>query len=230
MTADAVQTTSKWLTDIYAPLDEEVTAFDLPVEGTIPLELEGRFLRNGPNPLGPCRTWRRTTGSRATGWSTGCACATVAPSGTELAGCARRRSASPRRGAGARRATRRVRHRQHQRGGTRRPDVRPRRGRGAAGRALLRSRHARALRLQRHAAQRLHRPPEGRSVDRRPARHRLPLGDPAPAVHRRRVPTPGSARWSRSRSPTVRWCMTARSPSVGWSSTTSPSRSTSMRR
>ena len=52
MTADAVQT-SKWLTDIYAPLDEEVTAFDLPVDGTIPLELEGRFVRNGPNPLGP---------------------------------------------------------------------------------------------------------------------------------------------------------------------------------
>ena len=53
MTADAVQTTSKWLNDIYAPLDEEVTAFDLPVEGTLPIELEGRFLRNGPNPLGP---------------------------------------------------------------------------------------------------------------------------------------------------------------------------------
>jgi carotenoid cleavage dioxygenase len=34
----------------YAPVTEEVTAFDLPVEGAIPAELNGRFLRNGPNP------------------------------------------------------------------------------------------------------------------------------------------------------------------------------------
>jgi carotenoid cleavage dioxygenase len=34
----------------YAPVEEELTAFDLPVVGTIPAELEGRWLRNGPNP------------------------------------------------------------------------------------------------------------------------------------------------------------------------------------
>ncbi len=35
-----------------APVAEEVTAFDLPVVGQIPKELEGRWLRNGPNPIG----------------------------------------------------------------------------------------------------------------------------------------------------------------------------------
>lgn len=34
----------------YAPVTEEVTAFDLAVEGTLPPELSGRYLRNGPNP------------------------------------------------------------------------------------------------------------------------------------------------------------------------------------
>ena len=35
-----------------APVEQEVTAFDLPVTGEIPAELEGRWLRNGPNPTG----------------------------------------------------------------------------------------------------------------------------------------------------------------------------------
>ena len=34
----------------YAPVQEEVTAFDLPVTGAIPPELSGLYLRNGPNP------------------------------------------------------------------------------------------------------------------------------------------------------------------------------------
>lgn len=34
------------------PVDNELTAFDLPVIGQIPEELEGRWLRNGPNPIG----------------------------------------------------------------------------------------------------------------------------------------------------------------------------------
>ena len=33
-----------------APVTEEVTAFDLPTTGQIPVDLEGRWLRNGPNP------------------------------------------------------------------------------------------------------------------------------------------------------------------------------------
>lgn len=42
----------KYLEGPFAPLAEEVTAYDLPVTGQIPAELNGRYLRNGPNPLG----------------------------------------------------------------------------------------------------------------------------------------------------------------------------------
>jgi carotenoid cleavage dioxygenase-like enzyme len=35
----------------FAPVRDETTAFDLPVAGTIPSVLEGRYLRNGPNPV-----------------------------------------------------------------------------------------------------------------------------------------------------------------------------------
>jgi 8'-apo-carotenoid 13,14-cleaving dioxygenase len=34
----------------FAPVEQELTVFDLPVTGEIPAELEGRWLRNGPNP------------------------------------------------------------------------------------------------------------------------------------------------------------------------------------
>jgi carotenoid cleavage oxygenase len=44
-------TESPWLRENFAPVREEVTAFDLPVTGTLPPELTGRFLRNGPNPI-----------------------------------------------------------------------------------------------------------------------------------------------------------------------------------
>jgi carotenoid cleavage dioxygenase len=36
----------------FAPVEAETTAFGLPVKGHIPEELEGRFLRIGPNPIG----------------------------------------------------------------------------------------------------------------------------------------------------------------------------------
>ena len=35
-----------------APVTEEVTVFDLEITGSLPEELDGRYLRNGPNPLG----------------------------------------------------------------------------------------------------------------------------------------------------------------------------------
>ncbi|MET0146993.1 MAG: carotenoid oxygenase family protein [Ilumatobacteraceae bacterium] len=41
------------MTGANAPVTEEITAVDLEVVGELPDELDGRFLRNGPNPLGP---------------------------------------------------------------------------------------------------------------------------------------------------------------------------------
>jgi carotenoid cleavage dioxygenase-like enzyme len=41
----------------YAPVTDEVTAFDLPVTGAIPPELNGWYVRNGPNPRAETRHW-----------------------------------------------------------------------------------------------------------------------------------------------------------------------------
>ena len=49
---DPIDTTNRYLTGAMAPVDTEVTAYDLTVTGSIPTELEGRWLRNGPNPIG----------------------------------------------------------------------------------------------------------------------------------------------------------------------------------
>src|SRR5436189_3695379 len=45
--------TNVYLEGNFAPVREELTAFDLPVTGQLPAELDGRYLRNGPNPVGP---------------------------------------------------------------------------------------------------------------------------------------------------------------------------------
>jgi carotenoid cleavage dioxygenase len=45
--------TNRYLTGPYAPIDVEYTSVDLEVTGTLPPELDGRYLRNGPNPIGP---------------------------------------------------------------------------------------------------------------------------------------------------------------------------------
>jgi len=42
---------NRYLTGNYAPVADEVTAFDLPVIGELPADLNGRYLRNGPNPI-----------------------------------------------------------------------------------------------------------------------------------------------------------------------------------
>jgi carotenoid cleavage dioxygenase len=44
---------NKWLQGAYAPIPGDVTATELEVVGTLPSELEGRYLRNGPNPITP---------------------------------------------------------------------------------------------------------------------------------------------------------------------------------
>ena len=43
--------------DNYAPVTDELTEFDLPVEGAIPPELNGWYLRNGPNPRQATAHW-----------------------------------------------------------------------------------------------------------------------------------------------------------------------------
>lgn len=43
--------TNQYLEGAFAPLREEYTLTDLVVEGTIPDYLDGRYLRNGPNPI-----------------------------------------------------------------------------------------------------------------------------------------------------------------------------------
>ncbi|GHF44022.1 dioxygenase [Streptomyces mashuensis] len=40
-----------YLSGLYAPVHDETTAYDLPVTGRLPESLDGRYLRNGPNPL-----------------------------------------------------------------------------------------------------------------------------------------------------------------------------------
>jgi carotenoid cleavage dioxygenase len=45
-------TTNHYLEGEFAPLHEEYTLTGLDVEGTIPGHLDGRYLRNGPNPIG----------------------------------------------------------------------------------------------------------------------------------------------------------------------------------
>ena len=45
------ETRNRYLEGNYAPVHEEVSAFDLPVVGTLPPQLNGRYLRNGPNPV-----------------------------------------------------------------------------------------------------------------------------------------------------------------------------------
>jgi carotenoid cleavage oxygenase len=46
-----VGTRNRYLEGNFAPVHEEITATDLPVTGTIPDGLDGRYLRNGPNPV-----------------------------------------------------------------------------------------------------------------------------------------------------------------------------------
>jgi carotenoid cleavage dioxygenase len=43
--------------DNYAPVADELSEFDLPVEGAIPAELDGWYLRNGPNPRQATGHW-----------------------------------------------------------------------------------------------------------------------------------------------------------------------------
>jgi carotenoid cleavage dioxygenase-like enzyme len=46
-------TTPFYLSGNYAPVADEIVAVDLPVAGRLPAALHGRYVRNGPNPIGP---------------------------------------------------------------------------------------------------------------------------------------------------------------------------------
>jgi carotenoid cleavage dioxygenase len=45
--------TNRYLSDNFAPVAREETLTDLRVSGTLPPQLDGRYLRNGPNPVAP---------------------------------------------------------------------------------------------------------------------------------------------------------------------------------
>ena len=51
MTASSESAALLHVTGHLAPVPDEIDAYDLAVEGSLPTELRGRFLRNGPNPL-----------------------------------------------------------------------------------------------------------------------------------------------------------------------------------
>lgn len=44
---------NRYLVGNFAPVKDELTAPDLPIEGAVPTELRGRLLRIGPNPIAP---------------------------------------------------------------------------------------------------------------------------------------------------------------------------------
>lgn len=93
----ATTTTAKpgnpYLEDFLAPVSAEVTATDLKVTGRIPEHLDGRYLRNGPNPVaevdpavyhwfsgdGMVHGWRCKAGRPAGIATDGCAPPTSAP-------------------------------------------------------------------------------------------------------------------------------------------------------
>src|SRR5512144_1550598 len=49
----ATTTPNRYLSGNFAPVSTELSAVDLPVTGTLPDSLNGRYLRNGPNPITP---------------------------------------------------------------------------------------------------------------------------------------------------------------------------------
>lgn len=56
--ADGQDRAQWWLQGNFAPVEREVEAFDLKVEGALPPELSGLFLRTGPNPASaPSKHW-----------------------------------------------------------------------------------------------------------------------------------------------------------------------------
>ncbi len=77
---ETVRTDLPWhLRGNWAPVLDERTDFDLRVDGIIPPELQGTYVRTGPEPGTRASP---TTGSSATAWSTVCVSPAARPSGT----------------------------------------------------------------------------------------------------------------------------------------------------
>ena len=223
---------NRFLQGPFAPVEEEITAFDLPVTGALPAAPERPLPAQRAEPAGPGRS--RPTGSvKGTGswvraWCTGCGCATAGPSGTATAGSSSRQLAEAmdekwpggpvHNGMDFAANTHIIAH---------------------AGRYLATVEagplpyelsgelgHRRPVRLFRHAARRLRGPHQARPRDGRAARNRLLLGlGPRPARdHRRRRHgqphhrhpgrrRPDDARL-RAHLPATWCCSTCRSPSA----------------
>ena len=80
----ADSTGAPYVTGNFAPLMNEVTAFDLEVIGRIPETLNGRFLRIGPNPVDEPNSDLAQRPSLVRGraaWRTACGCATARRNG-----------------------------------------------------------------------------------------------------------------------------------------------------
>ena len=61
-------TTDFHLAGPFAPVQDETTAYDLPVDGAIPTALDGRYLRNGPNPRRPTPATGSSARECCTAW------------------------------------------------------------------------------------------------------------------------------------------------------------------
>src|SRR5664279_3950930 len=56
--SDVRERTAWWLDGNFAPVREETESFELKIEGALPPELTGVYMRNGPNPKnGPTGHW-----------------------------------------------------------------------------------------------------------------------------------------------------------------------------
>ena len=158
----------------YAPVAEEVTAFDLPVEGAIPPALRGLYLRNGPNPKPGVVA---ATGSSATACCTACASRTAAPRWYRNRYVRTRVLEDRRRRSSARTASvdSHVGRRQHPRDRPRGPHPRARRERRSRPSVDRELETRRRLRLRRPAHDRDDGAPEALPADRRAALLRLRL-------------------------------------------------------
>ena len=220
-----------YLAGNFAPVDVETTAVDLPVTGTLPAELHGRYLRNGPNPVaargsvvvplvhrhrhGARRRHRRRPRE-------------LVPQPVRAVGHAHRGEGVA---AHARTAPRdERRHREHERDRARGPDLRDRRGRRAADGARRRARDD-----QQRATSTAHCPvrsPPTRSATRVTASctRSSTTGSGTTSSTSSSAPTHAFDAWSTSRCPASRWCTTARSPRRRCCCSTSPVTSTSSSR